>query len=121
MREIKFRVWDDKVGFFIRLCETNLLPNNTIGSDLNCVNIMQYTGLKDKNGVDIYEGDVVKCKVRTSNGLSGYICEVKWSEVYCAFVAAGVKRYFGSKPFLSELYLTKVIGNIHQNPELLEK
>jgi len=92
-----------------------------VSTSIEDAKLMQYTGLKDKNGAEIYEGDVVKCRVRSGAAMTRCIGEVKFSTTYCSFVAAGVKQYFGRKPNLHELYMIEVIGNIHQNPELLEK
>ena len=55
-REIKFRIWDKINRMWLRRFNVNLFD---IG-DLPNVELMQYTGLKDKNGKEIYEGDVVK-------------------------------------------------------------
>ena len=54
-REIKFRIWDKINRMWLRCFNVNLFD---IG-DLPNVELMQYTGLKDKNGKEIYEGDIV--------------------------------------------------------------
>ena len=114
MREIKFRVWDGKIGCFIKLCETNILKDNVIGSNLSSVVIEQYTGLKDKNGVEICEGDLI-------DGFDGIVkMRVDFSLDDCAFIANSYSSR--GKAMLNQDYCMNfiVIGNIHQNPELLK-
>lgn len=74
----------------------------------DCV-IEQCTGLKGKNGKLIYEGDILK----DYNG----IWQVLWDEKEAAFYLYNKKRDFYLSPFIGEF---EVIGNIHENPELLE-
>ena len=105
MREIKFRAWqdygdgrkymlydrDDLVEFF----------DATLGDP-----IMQYTGLKDSKGVEIYEGDIIKY-------LSSYYGIVKFYNG--SFVRGNDNGYADIDGENSE-----VIGNIYENPELLK-
>lgn len=65
-REIKFRVWDKKKGMWLKSFNVNLLDIE----DLSNVEIMQYTGIKDKNGMEIFEGDIVR---DVSDGIIGHV------------------------------------------------
>lgn len=113
MREIKFRAWnkEDQKPMFDPL-QTGLrfeLILNAPG-----IVVMQYTGLKDKDGVDIYEGDILK----------GYGKEIKRYVV--AFTNGSFDLYheFARWGLLFRMFElnaipVKVVGNIHENPELL--
>ena len=125
MRSIKFRAWSNDVSdmFFKG-------DNYGTTHDFDCLNyarsqdiiLMQFTGLADDNGVDIYEGDIVSI---IYDGEPETIHKVYWGGVeYPAFEFSpnlesecnGFSEISGGG-----CYELKVIGNIHQNPELLEQ
>jgi uncharacterized phage protein (TIGR01671 family) len=111
MRTIKFRFWSKVLNRFV-------VPDDSIFkgalSDPN-MEVMQYTGLKDKNGTKIYEGDIVKVTER-ENPMS-WIAQVKnigWSGY--RLVSVEQSNWFTNETYKEQL---EVIGNIYENPELL--
>jgi uncharacterized phage protein (TIGR01671 family) len=116
MREIKFRAWDGKrmtTSGIMFNCSTGFLET-PIGAQMK---LMQYTGLTDKNGVEIFEGDILggfgkghPCKEYVSN----VIFNQEKGQWYLE------KSWIGGQRFLSKWNdKMKVIGNIYENPELL--
>lgn len=110
MRELKFRVWDG--------CESAwavMRPNQ----DRQEYTIEQYTGLKDKNGKEIYEGDIVEEEIDIGDhNVDGtYKYKVIWDdEMLCWSLAP---NYTSIHKDLWECNQSlKVVGNIHSNPEL---
>lgn len=131
MRDIKFRAWDNRQNKYLNPDDVSISADgfitafNVDGKHSRAVQppgslspwfvIEQYTGLKDKNGIEIYEGDIVKVEG------DGEIYRVKW--IRSGF---GLEPRYNSPryPVLGNVELRKkieVVSNIHENPELLEE
>jgi len=128
MREIKFRAWDKKEKRMFDVLGISWYDGEIFESYADagvewyskeikhnisdCI-LMQYTGLKDKNGKEIYEGDIATMidEFRKISML-GVVC---WDKKNCAFVL--------SESYASHLLneTIEVIGNIYENPNLLEE
>ncbi|NTK00302.1 hypothetical protein HQ637_11105 [Enterococcus faecium] len=87
--------------------------------------LMQSTGLKDKNGVEIFEWDVVLVSVQNGfDYLDNKVCVVKNSIGHSGLVCVTVDEDLEYRIFNTELfeeYMYEVIGNIYENSELLEE
>ena len=125
MRTIIFRAWDrtsNKEGKMVLWeelkkykCEDVFLPCEI---EMVAVTLMQFTGLKDKNGVEIYEGDILK-----SFGNNFRFIVIFDRGCFCAKRADAEWTYTLHDYFLrnnANNLQGEIIGNIHQNPELLK-
>lgn len=135
-REIKFRVWDKyekqmyplssidydifsqeiriiAIGHKNGMCTSYNKNHNSEKCDITALELMQYTGLHDKNGKEIYEGDIV--------GDNKIKWIVKWNKHRMGFsLYPTTKQLYDEMPINVENELGfKILGNIYDNPELL--
>ena len=121
---IKFRAWDklnnemsvvEQINFYRGEFESIGYGVSSL-READKIELMQSTGLKDKNGKEIFEGDIVDYKGREA--------VVKWHGSYASFIYRFVdglqERVSEWDPLFLACYHFEVIGNIYENPELLE-
>lgn len=128
MREIKFRAWDkdrkvmanvSNIDFLTGQVQMNAggMHSERVSGDK--VILLQYTGLKDKYDIEIYEGDLLKAP-------DGYIGLIEYHPTRAQFVGRNAGMDFVDTEFdtlytnYGKLNFSEVIGNIYENPEVLE-
>jgi len=129
MREIKFRAFaGDRKGMYYNVGFINydncfyVIPFDSRGNEMDRMHshshkmiMMQYAGLKDKNGKEIYEGDILKSE-------SDFVLSVEYFSG--RFNVVGFDRKLSDihdlHYYIERLSLCEVIGNIYENPELLK-
>ena len=126
MRDIKFRAWNKEEKRMIENASNLLLFQDWFCEASpeylearKVYELMQYTGLKDKNGKEVYEGDIVETNIQDG------IYEVSYGEEifdgayrYTGIILKGCSEFCTGQKEFSEF--VEVIGNIYENPELLE-
>lgn len=119
MREIKFRCWDVENKKMLKSHEFNY--SFLQGVDFTYFIPMQFTGLLDKFGKEIYEGDIVKFGDNVIH--ENTHGKVIWSEKRVSFIYEFIDgQYKGKCTDMIDSWRTyEIIGNIYENPELLKK
>lgn len=131
MRKIAFRAWDKKkkvmfnkildinfcdAGIFTVVAEYNDEEHLLLGEDII---LMQSTGLPDKNGKEIFEGDILDIYYSENDTADHYIGLVEWGEFpdRAGFTVTEKEKRWGHS--LGLKFLCEVLGNIHEHPDLL--
>ncbi|TES89943.1 MAG: hypothetical protein E3J87_11055 [Candidatus Cloacimonadota bacterium] len=119
MRKIKFRAWSKREKYMYKWKQIHNGNLDDMIADKDII-IRQYTGLKDKNGKEIYEGDILE------HLKSKHTYKIEWDEESASYYMQGINPawtgfYFSNHH--TEIYDDdfKIIGNIYENPELLKK
>jgi uncharacterized phage protein (TIGR01671 family) len=114
MREIKFRLFIPRTSEMLSWSDIKEKFNIGYVFDNFLAELMQYTGIKDKNGKDIYEGDVVVYTDMSGSGRKRNFGPrvIKWQKNTCDFNLSECTEDGEEE---------EVIGNIYENPELLQK
>ena len=115
MGEIKFRAWITDYALMTDVSFLNtvykeiivMIDENDYEFNSGEYELMQYTGLKDKNGAEIYEGDIIEC-----------LCEGN-GFVTKRHGTFGIETIFGFYPFIELFGELEVIGNMYEHPHLI--
>ena len=124
-REIKFRAWIKELNEIREVEYINFwkkmisYPNKFckeyyLNADFYEIELMQYTGLKDKNNKEVYEGDIVKLRANHGIGVIKYYDE--WGAFVVEYIKPRPLAVLGMNYYKEDI---EVIGNIYENSELL--
>ena len=114
MRTIKFRAWYESQKYMAKQGTPDLETIQSFFFHFGDCQLMQFTGLTDKNGVEIYEGDIVKVDIFTKNYCIVFGESKKWGASFQ--YKSDYSIYYLTENFAKDCV---VVGNIYENPELL--
>lgn len=117
MKEVKFRAWDKENRMMIPVATVNIIWHRIVTIDKEKYILLQYIGLKDKNSKEIYEGDILKLhltKLPNPNPME----EFSGDEIYVLYRIVLGDDQLNKVANITPDYV-EVIGNIYENPELL--
>lgn len=112
-REIKFRAWSPTLNKFVCWYQQSL----TMTGDTRQLYLLQYTGLKDREGREIYEGDIV----RVYENDNGYFEVIFKNDYVGGWVLKNPSHHEWVSLGARKMDHIDVIGNIYENPELLQE
>ena len=125
MREIKFRAWDKEnekmmkvSSLYLENKEISVKENGTFRL-FRMQDLMQYTGVKDKNGKEIYEGDIVLVELSGTSTQYKTVVKIKEGAFIASLIDGEDYIYIFNRGFDSNDF--EILGNVYENPELLEE
>ena len=126
MREIKFRAWHKEEKIMGEVLGIDILHKEIFFSnedvdryehtDFKDIELMQYTGLKDKNNKEVYEGDIVKLRANHGIGVIKYYDE--WGAFVVEYIKPRPLAVLGMNYYKEDI---EILGNIYKNPELIKE